>query len=255
MSTPRVSVVIPTYQDPDRALEAVASVLAQDLADWEVILVDDGSVKRDQVRVAEGLAQLGDARLRYVPSQRNRGPARARNLGIRLAHGRYLAFLDADDLWHPTKLSHQLSAMQNARAAISCTAYENVTIATGERRMRIPPAQISYAQLLRQNSMGCSTVMLDRQIIGRSYFPDIRMRQDFAHWLRILRSGHQALGLPDALTERRLFAHSLSSNKIRAAWYTWRMYRDIEKFGVWRAGRCFGAYALGGLFPQAGGQA
>lgn len=250
MTNQLISVVIPTYQEPIRVAEAVASVMAQDIADWEVIIIDDGSSAADQADVTGMISAMQDPRLRVYFSEYNRGPARARNLGIRLARGRYVAFLDADDLWRPEKLRVQRKAMQAAGYGLSCTAYENLDVTTGERKIRTPPSQITYAQLLRQNTMGCSTVMFDREYVGRSYFPDIRMRQDFAHWLQILRPGGSALGLTAPLTQRRCFGNSLSSNKLRAAWYTWRMYRDVEKFGVWRAGHYFGAYAFGGLFMR-----
>lgn len=250
MTAPLITVVVPTYQDPTPAAEALASVVAQDIDDWEVVIVDDGSSPRDQAALRAIVETFADPRLRVVCSLYNRGPARARNLGVRLAKGRYLAFLDADDLWRPEKLRIQLGAMRQTGVGLSCTAYENQSVETGTCVVRVPPAKITYDQLLWQNTMGCSTVMFDRARIGRSYFPDIRMRQDFAHWLQILRPGGYALGLPDTLTTRRQFTGSLSSNKARAAWYTWRMYRDIQCFGVPRAARCFGAYAWRGFFTS-----
>lgn len=248
MGHPLVSAVVPTYRDPKRVLDAVQSIQKQDMDDWEAIIIDDGSSSQDQAIIHAALREIDDPRFRFVCSQRNRGPARTRNLGVRLARGRYIAFLDADDLWKPEKLRLQIQQMQAAGVGLSCTSYENLSMTTGACNVRTPPAKIIHAQLLRQNTMGCSTVMLDRQIVGRSYFPDIRMRQDFAHWLKILRPGGVALGLPQPLTQRRVFAGSLSSNKLRAAWYTWRMYRDIEGLGLLRAGRYFGAYAFGGAF-------
>ena len=248
MPKPFISVIIPTYKDPTVVRQAIASVLAQDINDWEVVIIDDGSSPHDQAALRTIVGTFADPRLHVVYSTYNRGPARSRNLGVRLAKGRYLAFLDADDLWSPKKLRIQLRAMQKTGVGLSCTAYENISVETGTRVVRVPPSEITYDQLLWQNTMGCSTVMIDRARIGRSYFPDIRMRQDFAHWLQILRPGGFALGLPDTLTTRRQFTGSLSSNKAHAAWHTWRMYRDIQGFGVWRAARCFGVYAWRGMF-------
>ncbi|MEL6682520.1 MAG: glycosyltransferase family 2 protein [Pseudomonadota bacterium] len=250
MSMPQVSVVIPTYCDPQHTLEAIASVRAQDMADWEAIIVDDGSDAASRSNLSAKISALCDPRLRYVPSSRNRGPARARNLGIRLARGRFLAFLDADDLWHPEKLRLQRSAMQEVGLGLSCTAYENVDLQTGHRTVRVPPSRITYNRLLYRNTIGCSTVMIDRMRIPRSYFPEIDMRQDFAHWLAILKHGEMALGLTTPLTQRRQFPTSLSANKHQAARYTWRMYRDIEGFGYLRAGWYFMGYALSSVLAR-----
>lgn len=250
MQKPLISVVIPTYRDPVHTLEAIASVRAQDTADWEAIIIDDGSGPAAQATLGAAINALADPRLRYVPALRNRGPARARNLGIRLARGRFLAFLDADDLWLPGKLRLQLGAMQQTVQGLSCTAYENIDMATGKRQVRVPPVTTTYRQLLYRNTIGCSTVMIDRALIPRSYFPDIDMRQDFAHWLSILKRGETALGLTAPLTQRRQFATSLSANKQQAARYTWRMYRDIEGFGYLRAGWCFAGYVLSAVLTR-----
>lgn len=250
MDSPHVSVVIPTYQDPVHTLEAIASVRAQDVTTWEAIIVDDGSGPAVQTTLAKEIVALNDPRLRFYPSQKNRGPARARNLGIRLARGRFLAFLDADDLWQPDKLKVQLAAMQDTGLGMSCTAYQNIDTVTGKNRLRVPPKVITYNGLLYRNTIGCSTVMINRDLLARSYFPEIDMRQDFAHWLAILKRGETALGLTAPLTLRRQFTTSLSADKQQAAWYTWRMYRDVEGFGHLRAGWYFAGYALTAIFSR-----
>lgn len=249
-ATPSVSVIVPTWNDACRPLEALTSVRSQTHEDWEALVVDDGSATDVQTALANGIAALNDPRIRLLQRRRNGGPAQARNLGIRLARGRYLAFLDADDLWHPEKLARQLAAMQASGAALSCTAYENLNERTGRRSLRVPPEMPAYEALLGHNTIGCSTVILDRVQIGRSYFPDIRMRQDFAHWLRLLRQGVLVQGLADPLTTRRLHARALSANKLRAALYTWRMYRDIEGLDFPVRLRCFLVYATGGLLER-----
>lgn len=250
MFSPVISIIMPSYNAPQITAEAVISVRTQDHTKWELIIIDDGSTPDNQVILNALISAFEDTRIRLVLSKKNRGPARARNLGVRLAQGRYVAFLDADDLWLPTKLSVQLSALQQTGVALSCTAYENISVTTNQSSYRTPPEKITYDQLLLKNTIGCSTVMFDRARLGRSYFPDIKMRQDFAHWLKILRQGGYALGLRVPLTQRRQFVGSLSANKVRAAWYTWRMYRDIEGFDLWQAARCFSAYTWTGIFPQ-----
>lgn len=241
----QVSVIIPSYNDAPRLAQALASVQAQTLTDWEVIVIDDAS--RDQAAIQAVVAACDDPRIRLCLSTRNRGAGRSRNLGIRLAQARYIAFLDCDDLWEPDKLSAQLAFMRTGAFDLTCTAYRNLDEAAGHTSVRRPPPRIVYDDLLGHNVIGCSTVMLDRSALGRSYFPDIRMRQDFAHWLLILRAGHIGAGMTDVLTIRRTYRGSLSAHKPRAAWYTWRMYRDVIGLDLLPAARHFARYAWRGL--------
>lgn len=247
MTMPQVSVVVPTWHDRVYVLEAITSLRAQTMPNWDAVVIDDGSDPDLQAELAQRISDLKDPRIRFIASARRRGPARNRNLGIRQAKGRYLAFLDGDDLWRPNKLEEQLKALDRSGAGLCCTAYENFNPGTGARSLRVPPARITYDALLRRNSIGCSTVLIDRDQIGRIRFPDIAMRQDYALWLSILRPGRVALGLPEPLTLRRIHARSLSANKLRAMKYTWRMYRDIEGLGPARAAMCFTQNALGGI--------
>ncbi|MHA3916648.1 glycosyltransferase family 2 protein [Halovulum sp. GXIMD14793] len=243
-ATPSVSVIIPTYKDPVRVIEAIESVRAQGIDDLEIIVVDDGSGEEVQTQIAQNIAALDDKRIRPVLSGKNRGPGRSRNIGLRLARGRYLAFLDSDDLWRPEKLTKQLAAMASSNAVLSCTGYENLDEATGQVSSRIPPAEMRYETILYGNPIGCSTVILDREKVGRSYFPDLPMRQDYAHWLSLLRRGHGAIGLPELLTTRRIVSTALSANKLKAARHTWRVFRNEEKMGLLKSLRCFTGYFL-----------
>jgi teichuronic acid biosynthesis glycosyltransferase TuaG len=238
---------MPTYNDAVRVMEGIASVRAQSASDWELWLIEDGSRQGVQDAIATQIAALHDSRVHYVPSRHNRGAARARNIGIRLAQGRYIAFLDADDLWQPDKLALQIDAMQRAGAAFSCTGYRNLHETSGKTSLRIPPATTGYQILLRHNTVGCSTVVLDTDRIGKTYFPDLRMRQDFAHWLALTRQGVPVLGLPAPLTTRRMYQGSLSANKWRAARYTWAVYTKVEKLPLGAAVWCYCHYLFGGL--------
>lgn len=240
----QVSIVIPSYNDAPRLEQALASVQAQSFTDWEAIIVDDGS--QDQRAIIAAVTGFDDARMRLYLSTYNRGPARGRNIGVRLARGRYIAFLDGDDLWEQDKLAMQLAFTQVGSYALTCTSYRNLDEETGATSVRRPSARITYDDLLGHNCIGCSTVMLDRSVLGRSYFPDIRMRQDFAHWLQILRAGYHVAGMADVLTVRRVYQGSLSAQKARAAWYTWRMYRDVIGLSLPNAARHFVRYAWQG---------
>lgn len=246
-AVPQVSVVVPTFRDTTFVKEAIDSLRAQTWTDWEAVVIDDGSGAQVQDALAAHVATLADARIRFVASARNRGPARNRNLGIRLSRGRFVAFLDGDDLWLPDKLDIQLAAMLRAGVGLSCTGYEDFDMATGATARRIPPPSITHAGLLPSNVIGCSTVIVDRAQHPRLRFPDIPMRQDFALWLNLLRGGGTALGLAQVLTRRRVHPGGLSANKLRAARFQWRMYRDVEGLSPPAAAWIFARYASTGL--------
>lgn len=245
--TTLVSVVVPTYNQPEFLQRALASVRAQTSTNWEAIIIDDGSEETNQQAIAAFVGAMQDPRIRVLYSKKNRGPSRARNLGIRLSRGRYISFLDADDVWDPEKLEHQLADIQAANAYLSCTAYRNVTADGVETSMVIPDSEPNYDALLRHNVIGCSTVMLDSARGGKTYFPDLPMRQDFAHWLAILRAGRSVRGLPAPLTTRYVHRAGLSRNKLHAAWYTWQVYRKEEGLGLLRSLFVFSVYAWKGL--------
>lgn len=241
---PVISVIVPTYNDPKRVLDAVDSILAQEFSAMEILVIDDGSPLGVQDEVATQISKLSDDRIRLLFSRKNRGPARCRNIGVRLARGRFIGFLDSDDLWRPGKLAAQLPLMKFEKAALSCTGYENLYEGSGESTFRRPPRQIVQTDLFGRSPVGCSTVILDRSYLGRSYFPKYPMRQDLAHWLSILGRGHKAVGIPEAYTVRRVHGGSLSSNKLRAAWFTWRVYCAEGGHGIGRTLWYFANYAV-----------
>lgn len=242
---PRVSVIMPVYNAAGFLEETIASVSAQSLTDWELLVVDDGSSDGS----ADILARLAasDPRIRPLSSGGNQGAGAARNLAMAAARGRYLAFLDADDLWHPEKLTRQVAAMAATGAAFSCTAYLRHDLASGARTVIGVPARASRADLLKTNTVACSTAMLDRAQLGTHRMRDLRRRQDFLFWLDILTDTPEVLGLPLVLMTYRQHGKSLSSAKGRAARDTWTMYRQALGLPVLPALWYFANYALRGL--------
>lgn len=225
--SPLVTVVIPCRNSGRWLDDAIDSVRAQDFADWEIRLVDDGS--DDESVAIAGKHAGADGRIQVEPLDRPTGGANARNRAIRAARGRYIAFLDADDWWRPEKLSTQLGFMEATGAAFSYTAYEKCD-ADGRLTDRVfrPPERVGYRGLLRTCVIGCSTVILDRTTLGRRYMPALTSAHDFALWLDILREGREARGHPAALTVYREHRGSLSANKLAKAVMHWRIYRGLE---------------------------
>lgn len=242
---PRVSVVIPVFNAAETLADTVASVQSQSLQDWEMLLVDDGSTDGSAAIMAAVAA--ADPRIRCFATAGQRGAGPARNVAITAARGRFIAFLDADDQWHPRKLDLQLSAMQAAGLPFSCTAYLRVDAARGLRHVVGVPIHASRADLLKTNTVACSTAIYDRAHFGPRSMPPLRRRQDFALWLELLRDTPSVLGLPLVLMTYRAHDGSLSAHKGQAAADTWAMYRQTPGLNLPRAIWYFGHYALRGM--------
>lgn len=225
---PLVSVIMPAWQAAATLAAAIASVQAQSLVDWELLLVDDASDDQT-VAIAAALA-AADTRIRVLRQPSNRGTAQARNRGIHAARGRYIAFLDADDLWLPDKLERQISFMADTGTALSYTGFWREV--AGQRRQVRVPARVDHAALLRGNVIGCLTAIYDSAALGKVLMPDLRMRQDYALWLKILRLCPEARGLDIPLAVHRRRAESLSSGLWRSFRATWVMYRKAEGLGA-----------------------
>jgi teichuronic acid biosynthesis glycosyltransferase TuaG len=232
---------MPAYNSEGVLAESVASVQAQTYRDWELVLVDDAS--RDAtLSLAQQLAEA-DARIRVIALKRNSGVANARNVAMEAARGRYLAFLDSDDLWLPEKLEVQMDFMRRHNAEFSFARYRGFDAAGKLGRAEPVPDSVGYERLLRGNVIGCLTVLIDREKVA-----PFRMRaighEDYAAWLEIMSRGHMAWGIQYDLARYRKSANSVSGNKGRSAAWTWNIYREVENLPFSKAAWCFAQYSL-----------
>jgi glycosyltransferase involved in cell wall biosynthesis len=240
-----ISIITPLFNSDKYIASTIESVLSQSFSDFELIIVDDKSTD-DSVSVVNSFVEK-DSRVKLVQLSENSGAAIARNKGIELARGRYIAFLDSDDRWLPEKLAKQLAFMQEKDIAFSYTAYEKIN-ESGERAGYVGvPERVSYSDLLKVCSIGCLTAMYDTEKLGKVYMPLIRKRQDLGLWLRILKKVPYAYGVNEILAQYQLRSDSISANKCSAAQYTWRLYRDVEKLNFFAASYYFSNYAVLGL--------
>jgi teichuronic acid biosynthesis glycosyltransferase TuaG len=243
---PAVSIVTPMYNAGRFIGATMDSVAAQTFANWEHLLVDDGS-NDDTLALAQGRAAVDD-RFVVLRTAGRAGALEARNTGLDAARGRYVAFLDADDLWLATKLERQVGFMEATGAAISHTAYRRFGNADGTPgRVIQPPARIGYRDLLGNTAILMSAGMVDARQFGDLRVPaggHPSLRSDLRFWLRCLRGGALAQGLNEDLVRYRVVDDSLSSNPLRSAYWVWRTYRDCERLSLWTAGRGFAAYAF-----------
>jgi teichuronic acid biosynthesis glycosyltransferase TuaG len=241
---PAVSVVTPAWNAEATLGAAVASVIAQTRGDWEMLVVDDGSTDGTRAR-AEALA-AAEPRLRVLGGARG-GAAAARNAAIRAARGRFVAFLDADDLWRPEKLARQIGYMEATGAPFTFASVQRIDEAGRPLGTPAPaPARVDYARLLRGNVIPCQTAAYDRLHYGPVEMPPLARRQDYGLWLLLLARGGEAHGLPEVLADWRMRPGSLSSNKLLAAAGTWAVYREVAGLG-----RAAAALRLGGNLARA----
>ncbi|MBY4893455.1 glycosyltransferase [Rhodobacteraceae bacterium N5(2021)] len=247
-SRPLVTVVTPSYNCAAVVPETLRSVQAQSFQDWEHIVVDDCS-SDDSLEVIDAFCRT-EPRTRFSRLNENSGAAVARNTAIEAARGRYIAFVDSDDLWHPEKMQRQLDFMAEREAVFACASYAKIDEDGKPLGEVQAPAQRQYHDLLKDNTVGCLTAVYDAQALGKVYMPLIRKRQDLGLWLRLLKKTKLVHGVPEVLASYRLRQNSISSNKASAAAYTWRLYRDVEKLPLPKAAYYFANYAVNGVLKQ-----
>lgn len=239
-----ISIVMPVYNASAYLEETIGCVRRQTVRDWELIAVDDCSGDGSFTILQKLAAQ--DGRIRPVAQERNQGAAAARNRGLELARGEYLAFLDADDLWDPAKLEKELAFLLRKQAAFVFTAYEfGDSQGRGNGKIVHVPSELTYRKALSRTVIFTSTVMFDLGRIDRKLLRMPRVAsEDTATWWQILRAGYTAYGLDENLAVYRRPARSLSSNKLEAIRRIWNLYRKQEGLSPAAAARYFCFWAL-----------
>jgi teichuronic acid biosynthesis glycosyltransferase TuaG len=239
-----VSIITPAYKAAEYVRATIESAQAQDYTNWEMLIVDDRSPD-NTCEVIESLSKV-DSRVRLFRQTVNVGPAAARNVALSQAKGRYIAFLDSDDLWLPDKLTAQLRFMRERDAALSYTEFRRITQDGSQvGRRNCVPTRLTYNELLCNTAIVTSSVVLDREKTGDLSMPDAPY-DDYALWLRLLRLGHSAHGLQADLVRYRVVVGSVSRSKRVSAMRVWRTYRDIESLGLVRSSWSFANYAARG---------
>lgn len=238
----KVSIVVPVYNAEDCISDTIMSVLKQSYTDFEILLVDDSSTDNSR-KLMEGFVS---DRVRILDNTDTKGAAGARNTGIKNADGRYIAFLDADDLWNPDKLSKQVQFMEAKDAAFSFTGYEFADEkGYGLGKIVRVPDTISYREALKNTTIFTSTVMFDMNLLCKD---DILMpyvkSEDTATWWKVLKKTGIAYGIDESLTLYRRMGSSLSSNKIEAVRRIWNLYRKTERLGRIYSIYCFCHWAV-----------
>ncbi len=224
-----VSIIVPVYNAGNYIEETIAMVLEQTYKNWELILVDDKSADDSCVKIENYTKQYPE-KIRLIKKVNNEGAAKARNTGINAAEGRYIAYLDADDVWKKEKLEKELLFMKEKDAAFVFSAYEfGDEYAKPTGKVVHVPGTLNYRQALSRTVIFTTTVIFDTAKIAKEllYMPVVKS-EDTASWWKILRNGYTAYGLNEVLAVYRRPPVSLSSNKAEAVRRIWNLYRKEE---------------------------
>jgi glycosyltransferase involved in cell wall biosynthesis len=226
-----VSIVTPLYNTRDHISDTIKSVLSQTYTNWELLIIDDCSTDGSYELAKEFEKQENRVKIHKLPQ--HSGPAIARNKGIEMAKGEYIAFLDSDDIWLSEKLEKQIQFMKDNNYILSYSYYDLVD-EKGETLGKTisPPLKLGYKDLLKSNFIGCLTAIYDADKIGKIYMPLIYKRQDYGLWLKILKKEVAAYCIPESLALYRDNTKSISSNKLNLIKYNWKLFREVEKLPV-----------------------
>lgn len=229
-----VSIIVPVYNVKKYIVATIESVLAQTYTNWELLLIEDGSTDGTKELIEQYLQEHPDNRICFHIIEENIGAAAARNYGMDISKGRFVTYLDSDDLWMPDKLQKQVAFMMEKQAAFSFTGYEFADASgAGTGKVVEVPETINYKQALQNTTIFTSTVMFDTTLLPKSelHMPHVKS-EDTALWWRILRGGMLAYGLQENMVRYRRIGNSLSSNKIEALRRIWNLYRKEEKLSI-----------------------
>ena len=229
---PLTSIITPLYNSEVFIAETINSVIGQTYNNWELLLIDDGS-KDKTIKIVESyIKQYPNISL--IKNKTNLGAAISRNKGIKVAKGEYIAFLDADDLWKPTKLEKQISFMIDENCDVCFSSYEQINEA-GEPLNKLVKALpvLNYKTLLKTNYIGNLTGIYSAKKLGKITSPNLRKRQDWLLWLSAIKtSGKPAKSIQESLAYYRVRDNSMSSDKFELLKHNYNVYRKGLGFSV-----------------------
>lgn len=241
-----MSIITPTYNSELYIEDTIKSVINQTYKNWEMVIIDDNSTDNTVEIINKYISK--EARIRLFHNSKNGGVSKARNKGLDLANGKYIAFLDSDDLWNKDKLKKQIEFMKINGYYITYTAFEKFYTNNDRSRKKIfIPKKMESNDILKNTIIGCLTVVIDRQEVGDFKMPLISHSEDQCTWLEIVSRGFTAYGLNEILAYYRISNNSLSNNKIKAARKQWEVYRKVHKLPITKSLYYYCCYAFNAI--------
>lgn len=226
-----VSIIMPLNNCEQFVGHAIESVLNQTYPNFELIVVDDYSTD-NSASIVESYVRK-DSRVKLYKLEKNQGVSNARNIGIENAEGKYIAFLDSDDLYNEKKLELQVALMESSNYPITFSAYQKINEDGSVRGVILSNKdRINYRDLLKSNIMPTFSVMYNSSLIGKRYFDQSPKSEDYIYWLGILKDVPYAYNIKEILGYYRVRKNSRSSKKLETVMYQWIIYRNIEKLSL-----------------------
>lgn len=242
---PLVSIITPCFNAEEFIAETILSVQNQSFTNWEWFIMDDFSTDNSVSIIAE--YAKNDTRIKLLPLKNNSGAAIARNMGIALAKGKYMTFIDADDVWSPRFLSENISRITQSEGFL-CASYEMYDATLNQKLGElIVPQYATYSAILKTNTISCLTAFIDISRLGKEFMPEIKYRQDMGLWLKYLKKINRVEGISESLAIYRIGKKSLSSNKANLLIHQWTFYRKVEKLSVLASGYYFSIWMYYGV--------
>lgn len=228
-----VSIIMPAYNCEKLVGTTIESVINQSYRNWELIVVDDCSQDNTYKIIKEYMKK--DKRIKLYRLEKNSGPAIARNKAIEKAKGKYLAFLDSDDIWFPDKLQKQLRFMEENKYYFTCTSYTKIDEEDNDlKRIVYANKKSDYNGILKK-CPGNSTVIYNAEKLGRFTIPNIKKRNDYILWLQVIKKAKYLHGIDEPLSSHRVRKGSVSSNKFSLIKYHWIVYRKYENLSLFKS--------------------
>ena len=224
-----VSIIIPYYKKKDYIKKTINSILKQTYEKFEIIIINDepGELSKNIL----SFLKKKDSRIKIINNKKNIGAGKSRNKGINIAKGKYIAFIDSDDVWKKNKLLKQIEFMRRKNIEISHTSYEIIDddlAIRGTRQAKV----MNYKKLIKSCDIGLSTVIIKKSLIKNLRFPNLKTKEDYVLWLEIAKKGKTIHALNTKLTQWRKSKNSLSSSVVRKLTDGYYVYRHHLKFSV-----------------------
>jgi len=245
---PLISIITPCYNSAVFIKTTINSVIDQTYTNWELIIVDDKS-KDDTCKIVEEFAQRYN-NIRLIKLEQNGGVSNARNVGLENATGKYIAFLDSDDVWLKDKLAKQVAYMEDKNLPMIFCAYNRIDEdgRVISRKIEVP-FSVNYKQLLSHNVIIFSTSLTLRSVIGSTRFKKAG-HEDWIFWLDIFRKPFNGYGINEPLVLYRIRKGSVSANKLKVIGFTWKILRENEKLGLLKSMYLFTKYAFATVWKR-----
>ena len=242
------SIIMPAYNGEKYIAQAIESVLNQNYTNWELIIINDCSTDNtEQIIKSYQQKDAANKRIKLINLTQNRGVANARNIGIQNAKGKYIAFLDADDIWQKEKLQKQVQVLSNSKADITYTAYLMIDENGKTIKERSIKESLQIKDLLKENSIIFSSVVCKKASIVNKHFKSEWYHEDYVFLLDLAKEGKNFKGINESLMQYRVHKSGRSFNKQTAAKYRWKIYREYLSMSFLQSLYYFVIYSLNGI--------